>query len=650
MPNSDIQAKQMEISRTVLICFVLAAATFAAFEGVRSNNFVFYDDDKYITGNDEVSRGLSIKSLRWAFTTGHQANWHPLTWVSHLIDVSVFGLNPAGHHFVSVGFHIANVILLFLILKKMTSAIWLSAFVAAVFGLHPLGVESVAWAAERKNVLSSFFAFLTIWAYLRYAQKPGWRRYVMVAILFTAGLLSKSMLVTLPFVLILLDYWPIARFKELKGWQWLWRAIVDKSPLLAMSAAFCVITYLAQLNAGGVPDMVSLPISLRAGNAMVSYISYIGKIFYPTPLAALYPLDLNGYPSWKVILCLVLLLVLTTAVVIERRRHRFLLTGWFWYMGTLVPVIGLVQVGAQAMADRYMYLPGIGIYIIVAWLAGEISAKLRLPKVVPAVTGTAILLALLMMTRAQVGYWKNSESLFKHTLDVTKNNYVMHNNYGELLRESGRLDEAIENFRQALTVYPMGIEAHEKLARALQDKGQDAEAIAEFELVLRAKPDRIDVRNRYGNALVKIKQYDKAFEQFDKMLAENPHELNALNNLYKTGVESGQIDKALGIILNLQAKDPNNFEFCQKAGLLYGIKGDINTATEQLEKACKLSDYQVSEPMAFLSQAYAAKKDFKNAIDMAQKSLSAAQKEGKDNVVAQLKDSLESYQRAMKGN
>ncbi|MGD0571712.1 MAG: tetratricopeptide repeat protein [Sedimentisphaerales bacterium] len=649
MPNGDIQTKQTEISKTVLICVVLAAATFAAFEGVRSNDFVFYDDDKYITGNDEVLRGLSIDSLKWAFTTSYQGNWHPLTWMSHLIDSAVFGMKPAGHHLVSVGFHIANVILLFLILKKMTSAVWLSAFVAAVFGLHPLGVESVAWAAERKNVLSSFFAFLTIWTYLWYAQKPGLRRYSAMTILFVAGLLSKSMLVTLPFVLILLDYWPIAKFRDLKGWRWPWRAIFDKTPLMAISAAFCIVTYIVQAKAGAATDMVSLPISLRVGNALTSYVRYIGKIFYPTPLAVLYPLDANGYPSWKVILCLVVLLALTTAVIIERRRHRFLLTGWFWYLGTLVPVIGLVQVGVQSMADRYMYLPGIGIYIVVAWLTGEISAKSRLPKIVPAVTGTAILLALLMMTRAQVGYWKDSESLFRHTLDVTTNNYIMYKNYGQVLESKGQLDEAIDSFRRALELSPGWEEVHDKLACALQDKSRDAEAAAEFAIALRIKPDKIEVRNRYGVSLVKIKQYDKAIEQFDRVLAENPHELSALNNLYQTGVESGQIDRTLGIILNLQAKDPNNFVFYQETGLLYGIKGDINTAIEQLEKACKLSN-QAAEPMAFLSQAYAAKKDFKSAIDMAQKAISAAQKEGRDDIVTQLRASLESYQRAMKGN
>jgi protein O-mannosyl-transferase len=340
--------------------------------------------------------------------------------------------------------------------------------------------------------------------------------------------------------------------------------------------------------------------------------------------------------------------ILTIAVIIDRHRRRFLLTGWFWYLGTLVPVIGLVQVGVQSMADRYMYLPGIGIYIIVAWFAGEISAKLRLPKVVPAVTGTAVLLALLLMTWVQVGYWKDSESLFKHTLDVTKNNYVMHNNYGEVLKESGRLDEAIENFRHTLAARPMWTQAHEKLARALQDKGQDAEAIAEFELVLRAEPERTEARNRYGVLLVKTRQYDKAFEQFGMVLMADPCRISALNNLYEAGVESRQIDKVLGIILNLQAKDPNNFEFCQKAGLLYGLKGDINAAIEQLEKACRLSNYQATEPMAFLSQAYAAKMDFKNAIDMAQKAISAAQKQGRNDVVAQLKASLESYQRQIK--
>jgi tetratricopeptide (TPR) repeat protein len=531
----------------------------------------------------------------------------------------------------------------------MTGAIWPSAFVAAVFGLHPLGVESVAWAAERKNVLSNFFAFLTIWAYLWYSQKPGWRRYAVVAVLFAAGLLSKSMLVTLPFVLILLDYWPMGRFGGLKGWRWFSRAIVDKLPLLAISAVFCIVTYLAQVNAGAATDMVSLPIGLRVSNSLISYVRYIGKVFYPTSLAVLYPLDTNGYPLWETWGCLLLLLTVTAAVILERHRHRFLLTGWFWYLGTLVPVIGLVQVGVQAMADRYMYLPGIGIYIMVAWLASEAAARLRLPKIVPAAAGVVVLVALLLMTRTQTGYWKNDESLFRHTLDVTTDNFVIYSNYGQVLQSKGQLDEAIENIRQAVALNPGWIDAHEKLANALQEKGLYAEAAAEYGLVLRSNPDK-DVRNNFGIALVKIKRYDEAIEQFAMVLTKYQWRVNALNNLFKAGVESGKQDKALDIILALQKKNPDNYLFCEKAGLLYGITGNIDAAIEQLEKACRLSDYKVAEPIAFLSQAYATKRDMKHAIETAQKAIEAAQKENRDDIVAQVKTSIESYQRAMKGN
>jgi tetratricopeptide (TPR) repeat protein len=274
--------------------------------------------------------------------------------------------------------------------------------------------------------------------------------------------------------------------------------------------------------------------------------------------------------------------------------------------------------------------------------------KLRLPKIVPAITGAVILVVLLLITRTQIGYWKDSESLFKHALDSTRSNCVMHNNYGQVMKSQGRLDEAIDNFRRALAIRPMWIDVHDKLACALQDKGQDAEAVAEFELVLQIKPDKTDTRNGYGVALVKIKQYDKAIEQFTMVLTEDPCRLSALNNLYKVGVESGKLDKILSVILGLQAKDPNNFEFCQKAGLIYGIQGNIDAAIEQLEKACRLSNYQVAEPMAFLSQAYAAKKDIKRAAEMAQKALDAAQKENRDDIVAQVKTSLESYQRALK--
>jgi protein O-mannosyl-transferase len=650
MPKNDIRAGQIDMFRTALVCVVLALATFAAFEGVRSNDFVFYDDDKYVTNNEYVQKGLNAESVKWAFTTRHQANWHPLTWVSHLIDVSIFGLKPAGHHLVSVGFHVANAILLFLILRKMTGTLWPSAFVAALFGVHPLSTESVAWVAERKNVLSNFFAFLTIWAYVRYSQKPGLWRYAVVAVLFAVGLLSKSMLVTLPFALILLDYWPMTRFGNLNGRQWLFKAISDKAPLIAISAVFCVVTYLAQAHAEAVQDIVSLPVGLRVSNALMSYVRYIGKIFYPTPLAILYPLDMNGYSWAEIGGCLAILLVVTAVVILERHRHRFLLTGWLWYLGTLVPVIGLVQVGAQSMADRYMYLPGIGIYIIIVWLAGEVASKLHLPKVVPATAGAVILGVLLLMTRNQVGYWKDSESLFKHAIDVTKDNYVMYKNYGQLMKQQGHLDEAIKNIRQALAINPGWTDAREKLADTLQEKGFDTEAVSEFELILRAVPGKIRTRTAYGKSLLKLKQYDKAIEQFNTVLSADPCQVSALNNLYNAGVESGKPDKVLDIISALQKKNPDNYLLCQKAGLVYGVMGNLDAAIEQLEKACRLSDYQVAEPMAFLSQAYAAKKDFKRAADMGQKALNAAQKKGQSDIVKQLRTSLESYQKEIEAN
>jgi hypothetical protein len=645
---NDITLEWRNRIRTLLLCIALAATTFIAFAGVSRCDFVNYDDDFYITSNEPVWEGLNARSISWAFTTYHMGNWHPLTWISHIIDCSVFGPNPAGHHLVSVGFHIANVVLLFLILKRMTGAVWLSAFTAASFGLHPLAVESVAWIAERKNVLSTFFAFLTIGAYFWYTQKPRFLRYVVTALAFAGGLLSKPMLVTLPFALILLDYWPIDRFKEARGLRWLWRAVGEKLPLLIMSAIICVVTYHTQAGAGAVQDIGSSPLGLRTGNALVSYIKYIGQVFYPTSLAPLYPLYLNGPALWQIIVSIILLLIVTAVTILERRRHRYLFTGWFWYLGTLVPVIGLIQVGSQAMADRYMYLPGIGIYIIAAWLAGEAAAKLRLPKVIPAAAGALILVLLLVMTRAQVGYWKDSTSLCKRTLKVTKNNYIMHNNYGELLRNSGHLDEAIEHFKQALAIRPTCVEARENLGNALQEKGLDTEAAIEFEIVLRARPDNLKTRNSFGVALAKIGKIDSAIEQFSQVLSADPYRLSALNNLYKVGVDNGKLDKVLDIILDLQVKAPKNYELYIKAGLIYGTLGKIDASIEQLETACRLTDDRAPEPLDFLSQVYAAKRNMERAVEAAQMALNAANELGKKDLAEQIQKRLELYQQSAK--
>jgi tetratricopeptide (TPR) repeat protein len=592
MLNSDVKPKRSETIRAMFICIALAAVVFTAFEGVRNNGFVNYDDDLYVTDNPVVQGGLNFESILWAFTTWHAGNWHPLTWISHLIDSSVFGKNPAGHHLVSVGFHIANVILLFLILKKMTNANWLSAFVAAVFGLHPLGVESVAWVAERKNILSSFFAFLTIAAYLRYAEKPNLRQYVAVTACFAAGLLAKPMLVTLPFLLILLDYWPIRRFENVKGVVWLWQAFAGKAPLILMSAASCVVTYLAQARSDAVMDIVTAPLWLRLSNAIMSYSGYIGKIFYPVSLAVLYPLDFNGRGFWLTAASFAGIFIITLVVIAVRRRHRFLLTGWFWYLGTLIPVIGLVQVGVQSMADRYTYLPGIGIYIITAWLAWGIVTKLDLPRIVPAAAGAMVLVVLLLITRAQVGYWKDSLTLCEHTLAVTKNNYIMQNNLGEALRTTGHPDEAIEHYKQAIEINPMHARSHNNFGCALRDKGILPEAAAEFEKATAIQPGYAKAHNNYGAVLAGQKRYGDAIREFGKALSINPYYLSAMNNMWQAGTQGDMPDAVLEVLLDLEHRVPGYAELYYRAGIIYETIGKPEEAKKQFEKAFELANSQ----------------------------------------------------------
>jgi protein O-mannosyl-transferase len=559
--------------KTLLICVILTVVVLVAFEGVRNNDFVNYDDDSYIIENPQVQNGLNLNSIAWAFTTKHTGYWHPLTWLSHIIDCSVFGLKPAGHHLVSVGFHIANVILLFLILKAMTDsasspqagAIWPSAFVAAVFGLHPLAVESVAWVAERKNVLSTFFVFLTIWAYWRWTQKSGVWRYLIIMLFFAAGLLSKPMVVTLPFVLILLDYWPLDRILNPQSAirnpkSEIFKSIYEKLPLFFMSAALCVLTYIAQSKSEATTNFALLPLAQRLDNALISYVKYLGKIFYPVSLGVLYPLELKRPPVWQLGGCLALLAVITAAVIITGRRRRFLLTGWFWYLGTLVPVIGLVQVGLQSMADRYLYWPGIGIYIIVAWLAGDLSEKVKLTKPILSAAGVLALAVCLIMTRTQVRYWETSAALYEHTLAATENNFFIHTSYGVLLRKAGRTDEAIRYLRRAIEINYVNARAHSNLGIALADKGLPAEASAEFKRALEIDPNDPMTQNYYGISLVEQGLYDKAVEYFIKALRNDGHFSGVLRNLCNAGIKSGKTGQVLEVIKSWQKKMPDNPE------------------------------------------------------------------------------------------
>jgi len=387
----------MLYGKSQLIYLALALVTFVAFVQVGHNDFINYDDAEYVTENEKVQKGLNIESFVWAFTTGHASNWHPLTWLSHMLDCQLYGLSPAGHHLTNLFLHLLNTLLLFGVLKTMTRAVWPSAFAAVLFAVHPLHVESVAWIAERKDVLSAFFWMLTMAAYLRYTKHPCIVRYLPVVFAFALGLMTKPMLVTLPFVLLLLDYWPLKRLQfgriNIPESQSHKRLILEKIPLFTLAAISSVITCIVQQSGGAMGGNEVLTVGVRLANALVSYVGYIHKMIYPKGLAVLYPHPLDGVGLWQPVVSFIILAVISAGVIFASRKRRYLATGWFWYLGTLIPVIGLVQVGSQAMADRYTYLPSIGIFIILAWGIPELLARWRCRKVIPAVLAGIVLVA-----------------------------------------------------------------------------------------------------------------------------------------------------------------------------------------------------------------------------------------------------------------
>ena len=528
-----------------LIYLLLALATFIAFERVRQNDFISrYDDNEYVLQNPNVKAGITRDSVVWAFTTSRANNWHPLTWLSHMLDCQLFGLSPYWHHLTNLLFHIASTLLLFGVLKKMTGAVWRSAFVAAAFGLHPLHVESVAWVAERKDVLSGFFWMLTIWAYLRYAERPAIGRYLPIFLFLSLGLMAKSMLVTLPFVLLLLDYWPLGRFQ--------WRSkntekslpqsessplnchkasvtylIVEKVPLFVLAAVLSVVIFAVQQPAGALELMEILPLKVRLANALVSYLGYIVKMVYPARLAVFYPYQGQLHITNP----LLLLAGISFLVILLARLRPWLTVGWLWYLGTLVPVIGLVQVGHQAMADRYTYLPSIGIFIMFAWGVSELLTRWRLRKIELRISAGLLLVVLLVCTRTQVRHWQNDFTLSEYAISVTENNYIMHNIYGCALGEKGRHEEALVHFREALRINPRLLEARRNEGVALSMQGRFDEAIAYFNEALRDNPDWCEVYSDLGMVYDIKGEYELAAQNYKKALLLNPDYLPALKNL-----------------------------------------------------------------------------------------------------------------------
>jgi len=572
----------------VLICLSLSIITLFTFWQIQDHDFIYLDDNIYLIENPHIQTGATLQNIKWAFTTNYPDYWHPLPWLTHMIDISLYGLNPKGHHFNNLLFHIANTLLLFLFLYRSTNSTWKSAFVAALFALHPLHVESVAWATERKDVLSTFFLFITLLTYTYYTEKPGFMRYLFILVSFALGLMSKPMLVTLPFLLILLDYWPLRRLnfgqsnysnKPNAKKTSIFGLLLEKVPLLILSAILIVIIFSQKHGAEAFipPDYV--PITLRVSNAIVSYTVYLLKMVWPAGLAIFYP-----YPDflslWHVAGSVILLLTISCLVFRWRLPHPYLITGWLWYLGTLVPVIGLVQWGAwPAMADRFTYVPLTGVFIISAWGIPEILGRHRHKKTILITSASIVLLLLVICTWLQVRHWQNSKSILEHTLNVTSNNYLMHNNYGrQILIQNGKIDEAMSHFNKALNINPRSGQAHNNIGVILARRGELEEAASRFSKALKIQPYNEQAHYNFGLALAQQGKQNEAIMHFQKALWVNPDYVDARFNLGMLLAGKGEFDKAVDQYQRLLVLKPDHLYTQNNLGVLFFKKGNIEKA------------------------------------------------------------------------
>ena len=535
-----------------------------------------------------------------------------------MLDCRLFGLNPAGHHFTNLLFHIANTLLLFLVLARMTAALWPSAFVAALFALHPLHVESVAWVSERKDVLSTFFWLLTMWFYVRYTERPRFAAYLPVMLALALGLMAKQMLVTLPFVLLLLDYWPLGRFPQVprksrrrKGASpatSFSHCFVEKIPLLILSAVASLIVLLVQSRVALVKSASLIPIRYRLANALVTYAKYMSKMFWPARLGILYPHPGANLPLWQILLAACVLLCLSVAAVKARRSHRWLIVGWLWYLGTLVPVIGLVQVGHQAMADRYTYVPLIGLFVITAWTAAELLAKQKYRSVILAAGAATTLSALAVLTGLQLRHWQNSVTLFKHTVAVTANNDILHYNLGALFAQAGNIDEAIKHWTEALRIEPAQPTIHKNLAILLTQQGKTDLAIEHYRLALKYKPndpaaqqglrmllaergltDPAEVLYNRANVFAQQRRFDEAITCYIEAIKLKPDYAAAHNNLGNALFLQGKHERALSHYSQAIQIDPNSVDAHYNMAVLLAQQGKTDQAIEKYRKALQLN-------------------------------------------------------------
>lgn len=613
--------------KILLICIFLAVSTIVAFWQVYQSDFVNFDDPIYVTENRYVQHGLSVQGIRWAFTSSHADFWHPLTWLSLMLDYQLYGLKPAPYHLTNLILHILSTLLLFWILNRMTGFIWRSAFVAALFAIHPLHVESVAWVAERKDTLSTFFFILTLCTYLRFTEKRTTYRYLVSLACFFLGLMAKPMMVTLPFVLLLLDYWPLNRFKPSPGLPnpppvnpagantkdrkamaarkrlksklppsntsrllkdippevVLLRLLKEKSFFFAFAMILSVITYYTQHTV----SYVTFPFSARIANAIVSYTVYLAKMMWPLNLAVFYPFP-QQLPTWQVFGATLLLLIITIAVTYVSVRLPYLFVGWFWYIGTLLPVIGFIQVGKHAFADRYTYIPLIGLFIIAAWAIPDLLKKFRYRQKMLVAASTLILACCFITTYTQVGYWKNSITLFEHALKVTDHSDIAHNSLGIALRSIGQMNEAESHYREALIINPDNEQVHYNLANLLRTNGKTDEAIDHYNEALRVNPNYAKAHLNLGNSFMSLGRYQNAIDHFRKAIASGDTHAGIYCNIGSALLAMGQPEEAANQFREAIRIQPDFAEAYNELGRILAMEGKMTEATVCFKEALRL--------------------------------------------------------------
>jgi tetratricopeptide (TPR) repeat protein len=570
----------------LIVIAVLIIVTLAVYWPVRNFEFVRYDDDIYVTTNANVQSGLSLQNIKWAFTTVHCSYWHPLTWLSIMLDCSLFGVKPSPMHLVSVAFHTANTLLLFVVFNRMTRRLWPSAFIAVLFAIHPLNVESVAWIAERKNVLSTFFWLLTMLAYVRYVEKPSSGRYVVSLVFFALGLMSKPMLVTLPFALILLDYWPLKRFLNSKFS--ILNSIIEKLPFFSLSAILCIITFLAQRQVGAV---AVLPFKERFPNAIVSYFSYIEKLFVPVDLVVFYPHPAGYIPLSQVIIFALILILISVFLLYYGRQFKYLIFGWLWYLGTLVPVIGIIQVGAQGMADRYTYVPFIGLFAIIAFGAADLALFISykiLRSCVLCLVSCVLCLVCIIITSNQLKYWQNSMLLFKHALSVIERDNIELNDSADALIKAGRLEEAAHLLTERIESIPTSPSIHANFGNTFLEVGKTDNAIVQYMIALRLNPRFSNARHNLALALAIKGDYDGAIEQYKIYNGPDANVAELYQDLARLLTNRGRISDAAGQLQKALAVNPDSIVTLTRLGYALAQSGKSDQAVEYYHKALKL--------------------------------------------------------------